>query len=208
MATQSPFPFLDGFFDKLSHALQPPSWMVEEIQRRAVLFINHVLMQEQEAQSRLVRQSGRVILAQWRGFSIRLQATPAGLVDLAPSAAEPDLTLTVTEESPLGMAQAALRGDKPPVRIVGDVELASEVNWLVENVRWDLEEDLSRLIGDAPAHAVGGVARRMASALRQFAGTVRPAHDAGRGGGSTGAADPVVSASTDINSTGPGKTGA
>jgi ubiquinone biosynthesis protein UbiJ len=39
------------------------------------------------------------------------------------------------------------------VRIEGDVQLAAEVNWLVDHVRWDMEEDLSRLMGDAPAHA-------------------------------------------------------
>jgi ubiquinone biosynthesis protein UbiJ len=54
------------------------------------------------------------------------------------------------------------------VRIAGDVEFANEVNWLVEHVRWDLEEDLSRLVGDAPAHAMGNAARQMVQALRQF----------------------------------------
>jgi ubiquinone biosynthesis accessory factor UbiJ len=65
-----------------------------------------------------------------------------------------------------------LRGDKPPVRIAGDVQFAAEINWLVDHVRWDLEEDLSRIVGDAPAHAMGEAARRVALALRQFA---RPA---------------------------------
>jgi ubiquinone biosynthesis protein UbiJ len=99
-----------------------------------------------------------------------LIATPAGLLDRAPAEAKPDLTLAVTEESPLALAQAMLRGDKPAVRIEGDVQLAAEVNWLVDHVRWDLEEDLSRVIGDAPAHALGQGARSMASALRQFLG--------------------------------------
>jgi ubiquinone biosynthesis accessory factor UbiJ len=172
MATQSPFPFLDTFFDRLRSGLQPPAWMVEEVQRRIVLLLNHVLMQEPEAQSRLARQAQRVVEARWRNFGMRLAATPAGLLDLAPIGGQPDLILTLTEESPWGLAQAALRGDNPPVRIEGDVEFASEVNWLVDNVRWDIEEDLSRLVGDAPAHAMAGAARRIVQALRQF---VRPA---------------------------------
>jgi ubiquinone biosynthesis protein UbiJ len=49
------------------------------------------------------------------------------------------------------------------------VQLAAEINWLVDHVRWDLEDDLAHLIGDAPAHVVGDVARRAAQALRQFA---------------------------------------
>jgi ubiquinone biosynthesis accessory factor UbiJ len=184
MATQSPFPFLDDLFDRLSSGLQPPAWMVEEIQRRLVLLVNHVLMQEPEAQARLARQAGRVLQAQWRSFVVRLVATPAGLLDVAPLAAQPDLTLTVTETSPWGLAQAALRGDKPPVTIAGDVQFAAEVNWLVDHVRWDLEEDLSRVIGDAPAHVIGDGVRSMVQALRQFAGArapAQPAPNAGQG---------------------------
>jgi len=142
--------------------------MVEEIQRRLVLMINHVLAQEPEAQARLKRQAGRIVEARWRIFLVRLVATPAGLLDLASPSAQPDLTLTLVEESPWELAQAALRGDKPPVRIAGDVQFAAEVNWLVENVRWDLEEDLSRVIGDAPSHALAAGGRRMVEALRQF----------------------------------------
>lgn len=178
MATQSPFPFLDDLFSRLSGGLQPPAWMVDEVQRRMVLLINHVLMQEPEAQARLARQRGRVLQAQWRSFVVRLVATPAGLLDVAPPATQPDLTLTVTETSAWGLAQAALRGDKPPVTIAGDVQFAAEVNWLVDNVRWDLEEDLSRLVGDAPAHVVGDAARSIVRALRQFAGVRPPAEPA------------------------------
>jgi ubiquinone biosynthesis protein UbiJ len=175
MATPSPASLFDQLFDRVGQALQPPAWVVEEMQRRLVLLINHVLQQEPEAQARLRRQAGRLIEAQWRVFHIRLQATPAGLLDLGPIGAAPDLTLTVTEDSPWQLAQAALRGDKPPVRIAGDVQLAAEVQWLVDHVRWDLEEDLARIVGDAPAHAMGQVARGMAEGLRRFVGGVAAA---------------------------------
>lgn len=168
-----PIPFLDELFGNVAHALQPPPWMVDELQRRLVLLVNHVLMQEPEAQARLARQAGKVVQAHWRGFSMRLGATRAGLFEVLPRAdagaqAAADLTLTLTEESPLQLAQAALRGDKPPVHIAGDVQFAAEINWLVDNVRWDAEEDLSRLVGDAPAHAMADVARRVLGAMREF----------------------------------------
>lgn len=168
MATQSPDSFLDQIFERVGKAFQPPAWMVEEVQRRLVLTLNHVLQQETEAQARLKRQSGRVVEAHWRQFSMRLQATPAGLLDLAPATLQPDLTLTLTEESPFSLVQTTMRGDKPAVRIAGDVQLAAEVQWLVDHVRWDIEEDLARVFGDAPAHAIGEVLRRMGTTLRQF----------------------------------------
>lgn len=171
MATQSPFLLLESFLQTLSPAnFQPPVWLMDEAQRRVVLLLNHILSQEKEATNRLARQKGRVVHMQWRFLAMELVATPAGLLDRAPNGAKPDLVLAVTEESPLALAQAALRGDKPAVRIEGDVQLAAEVNWLVDHVRWDMEEDLSKVIGDAPAHALGQAARGMAAALRQFLG--------------------------------------
>jgi len=170
MATQSPFSLLQDSLQKLPLPnLQPPDWAVAEVQRRIVLLLNHVLQQETQAMSRLKHQQGRVILAQWRSVQFRLLATPAGLLDLADSQATPDLVLTVTDESPLALLQSALRGDKPTVRIEGDVQLAAEVNWLTEHVRWDIEEDLARLIGDVPAHTLSQGVQGMVSGLRQFA---------------------------------------
>lgn len=179
MATPSPASFLNQLFDRAGKLLQPPPWLVDEMQRRLVLTLNHVLQQEPEAQARLKRQAGRVVEAHWRAFSVRLLATPAGLLDLGPITQKPDLILTLTDDSPWSLAQSALRGEKPAVRIAGDVQLAAEVQWLVDHVRWDLEEDLARVFGDAPAHAVATVGRRMADALRGF---VSRAPGAGAGG--------------------------
>jgi ubiquinone biosynthesis protein UbiJ len=164
-----PFDFLQDFFDNAARALQPPPWMVEELQRRWLLLVNHVLMQEPEAQERLAGHAGKVLEAHWRSLSMRIAATRAGLFELAPPSEVPaDLTVTLTEESALQLAQTALRGDKPPIHIAGDVQFASDINWLVDNVRWDAEEDLARLVGDAPAHAIADAARRVLAAMREF----------------------------------------
>jgi len=178
MASTAPSLF-DQLFDRLGQAFQPPPWAVHEMQHRLVLLFNHVLQQEPEAQARLKRQAGRLVEAHWRHFNMRLVATPAGLLDLGSATQPADLTLTVTEESPLALAQSALRGDKPAVRIAGDVQLAAEVQWLVDHVRWDIEEDLARVFGDAPAHAMGNVLHRMADALRSFVGRGPAAAPAG-----------------------------
>lgn len=168
---QSPFSFLNGLFERVAAGPQPPQWLVHELQQRMVLFLNHVLMQEPEAMDRLVRQKGRIAHVQWRVYVMALAITPAGLLNLAPESATPDLRLEVIEASPFALAQAAVRGDKPSIRIEGDVQLAAQINWLVDHVRWDVEEDLARVIGDAPAHTVAQMARRMSQALRQFVGS-------------------------------------
>ncbi len=169
MATQFPFAFLEDFFKSLP-VPTPPAWAIHETHHRVVLLLNHVLMQEPQAMQRLVRQTGRVVLTQWRSFTFTVKVTPAGLLDLAGEGATPDLTLVLSEESPFALAQGLVQGAKPPVRIEGDVQLAAEVNWLADNLRWDVEEDLSRIVGDAPSHLLMEAGRKLGAALRNFPG--------------------------------------
>jgi len=168
MATQSPFSLAAQALQHLGASLPPPTWVQDETINRVLLFLNHVLMQEPEAMRRLARQKGQRIQLQWQKFSLQLSPTPAGLLERMPVEGF-DLRLTVTDESPLAIANALMRGDKPSVRIEGDVQLAAEINWLMDHVRWDVEEDLARLIGDAPAHTLAQWARSALTAIRQFA---------------------------------------
>ncbi len=168
MATQSPFSFPGGILSRILASAQPPSWLVSEVQHRVVLFLNHVLMQESAATERLERQSGRVVQVQWRQIQLALKITPAGLLDLAGSDETPDLRVQVVDESPLALARDVLQGEKPSIRIDGDVQFAAEIQWLVDHVRWDIEEDLARIVGDTPAHWIAQVGQRVAVALRQF----------------------------------------
>jgi ubiquinone biosynthesis protein UbiJ len=170
MNTTSPFSFLKS----LSSRFQAPAWVVDEGQQKLVLLLNHVLMQEKEAQNRLLRHKGRVVHVGWGVFELDLVITPAGLLDRALPAAKPDLTLRVAAESPVTLVQSVLAGKAPQVTVEGDVQLAAELGWLADNLRWDVEEDLSRLIGDAAAHSVAKVARQMLAGLRQFVAQAPP----------------------------------
>jgi ubiquinone biosynthesis protein UbiJ len=170
MATQSPFSMLESILQSFNLPVTPPAWAIDETHRRIVLLLNHVLMQEPQAMERLVRQKGRIVLMQWRAFTLRLLVTPAGLFDVAAPDAQADLLLVITQESLLSIAQELMQGGKPSVRIEGDVQLAAEVSWLIDHVRWDIEEDLARILGDAPAHAVVQLARTVAQAVQQFVG--------------------------------------
>lgn len=54
----------------------------------------------------------------------------------------------------------------PEVRLAGDIALATAVGKVLQALRWDAEADLSRVIGDIPAHLLG----RASGALRQACG--------------------------------------
>jgi ubiquinone biosynthesis protein UbiJ len=171
MATSSPFSLLNSLFGELGNklsTLQPPAWAIDEVQHRLVLLFNHVLMQEPEATARLARLKGRIVRVQWRTLSMTLAATPAGLLELVASHKAADLSLVVADGSPASLFQTVIAGGKPPIKIEGDVQLAAEMNWLVDHVRWDIEEDLSRILGDAPAHAFVSVAQQIVAGLKSF----------------------------------------
>ncbi len=165
---------LQGLLQNFRLPFTPPSWAIDELHHRIVLLLNHVLMQEPQAMERLIRQKGNVVRMQWREMTFMVVVTPAGLFDLAVSGARADLALVITEESALAIAQNLMAGNKPGVRIEGDVQLAADISWLIDHVRWDLEEDLARLLGDAPAHGLMQALQAMAHAVKQFAGRGAP----------------------------------
>jgi ubiquinone biosynthesis accessory factor UbiJ len=65
--------------------------------------------------------------------------------------------------------EAALRGGS--VHIQGDAEVAQTFSELLKHARPDLEEELSRLIGDVAAHQVGSAARSLLSFAQRAAST-------------------------------------
>ena len=160
------FPRLDEWAEHVFDRLRPPPWLESEMKQRVLLFLNHVLMQESAAQERLQRQRGRQVQWRWRDLDLRVGITPAGLLERGDETATPDLVLILNESSPIEVARTVLQGQRPALRIEGDVQLAADINWLVDHVRWDPEEDLARLIGDVPAHRLASAGRRTAQALR------------------------------------------
>lgn len=169
-----PEPVLKGVASLLEKVVEwapPPSWVTNEAADRLVLLLNHVLQQENAATERLERQSGRSVRAQWRHFHLRLRVTKAGLFERLPfdlpaqegvveqDMRPDDLSITLQDGPLAPILGAVAKGEKPNLSIEGDVQLAAELNWLVDHVRWDIEEDLSRIIGDAPAHTLLGLLR-------------------------------------------------
>ncbi|HUQ26331.1 MAG TPA: SCP2 sterol-binding domain-containing protein [Burkholderiales bacterium] len=74
----------------------------------------------------------------------------------------PDLSLQVGPQAVFALA----RGEEEFLRAVevkGNARLAQEVASLARNLRWDVEEELSRVFGDVAAHRMAGAARGFAA---------------------------------------------
>lgn len=140
---------------------------------RITLLLNHVIAAETVATDRLRPHAGRTIQLHWTGWPSLLPAppvvafavTPAGLLEWAGEAppAAPDLRVSLDASNPARLAAQWFAGERPSVNIEGDSAFAADVSWLIENLRWDIEDDLARVIGQGPAHQLSRAAGALSS---------------------------------------------
>jgi ubiquinone biosynthesis protein UbiJ len=89
------------------------------------------------------------------------------------------LHVRVDAANPARLLALALAGETPALQIEGDAALATDINWLVDHLRWDVAADLEPLIGPAAAHQVvrlgSALARGLKRAVATFGPTMTPA---------------------------------
>lgn len=190
-------------------ALHPFSWIGALALPRLTLLLNHVLSSEPAATAKLQPHAGRTIDLRWTSdFTpplprllnpvpegspwvpppLRFVITPAGLLEAVEAQADTPLppadglTLTVHLSAPLTLARQALRGERPDVQIEGDAALAEAASWLMKHLRWDIQDDVARLLGNAPAELL----RNLGDGIRQALQRWRPGPDTHRGAGPGG----------------------
>jgi ubiquinone biosynthesis protein UbiJ len=116
--------------------------------------INHLLAAESWARDKLRPHAGKTVIIRVASLELSFVIEAGGLVA---TAGNTDASLPPTLEVTLAPASlmAALRGEESALKsaeIRGDAEFAAAVLFLVKNLRWDFEEDLSRVVGDIAAH--------------------------------------------------------
>ena len=145
--------------------------------QRLTLVLNHVLASEPVAAARLKNHAGRCIGLQMEGWpavlppppAMRFCITPAGLLEWQDVAlGEPDLRVAVDARNPLQIAWRLLTGGRPTIAIQGDAAFAADVNWLADNLRWDVAADLERVFGPLAAQQLSQAGRALAAALKQL----------------------------------------
>lgn len=158
-----------------------PDWLSGASQQglRALLAaLNHLLAANDSARASLRPHAGRLIRLEARDpaqsaawFSMLLCVSAEGLLEPAPAAtSSPSVTMSIRPSLDAGFAMLSKgpAGLQPHLRIEGDVLLAAALGELSRTLRWDVEEDLSRLTGDVIAHRIVGLAAGAAQALREL----------------------------------------
>jgi ubiquinone biosynthesis protein UbiJ len=113
--------------------------------------------------------SPRYVLIESTGLTLKLSAVTAEALAGIPV----DATLSGGPFSLLALSGAAPEAvlQRGAVRIEGDAELAQKFRELALLLRPDLEEELSQVLGDVPAHQVGRFARAALGWTRKAAAT-------------------------------------
>jgi ubiquinone biosynthesis protein UbiJ len=140
----------------------------------ALSAMNHVLQQQPAARDQMRVHAGqqlRVVIAGPLGdVSSDARIGEDGLLFVtAPAAPAVVLTLAPTMDALFGVLGGGPRGLGPHLKVEGDVMLSAAVGKVAESLRWDFEEDLSRVVGDTVAHRVG----RVVHGLRERSGGLR-----------------------------------
>ncbi len=119
--------------------------------------INHLLSQHSGAREKLIAHAGKIVRIDAPPFSFTLAVAASGTVEAIPDPGKADVAFKLRlAQLPLMLAdpERALKS----VHLEGDAEFAQTLGVLMREVRWDAEEDLSRVIGDVPAYrAMQGV---------------------------------------------------
>lgn len=138
--------------------------------------LNRLLEAEPWARERLAPFAGMALELRAPPLpGLRFVILPGGRLEAAGGAEHADLVVTLRPEA----LPALMQGEEHFLRsidVAGDTRLAAETMTLMRHLRWDAEEDLSRLVGDVAAHRLMGLARHIlawqADAARRLAETV------------------------------------
>jgi ubiquinone biosynthesis protein UbiJ len=133
----------------------------------AVSVLNRMLARQAWARTKLAPFAGRVARISAPPFALSLAVAEGGrFADAA--GAEPAVTIGMDASAlplVLGDPQAVLRN----VSLAGDADFAQALSFVLQNLRPEPEEELSRFIGDAPAQRLVSLLRVSAGHWRQLA---------------------------------------
>ncbi len=134
----------------------------------AAAAVNHVLRSAPLAMERLRGHAGRTAEFHVGPIRFALTVQTTGEVTAALPEAPRDLHVRM---SPFLLPRLAL-GEEAAFREIameGDMEFAQEISYLARNLDWDVEEDLSRAVGDVAARRIVAAGRSVSQWSRDAA---------------------------------------
>lgn len=120
----------------------------------STLVLQHLISQNSWANGMLKPFSGKSVQFKIAALSTSLVILEDGSLAIAGETNVPDATVAMS----LNLALRLIAKDEAAKRLItieGDTHLAAELAKVFANMRWDYEDDLSKLVGDIPANKLG-----------------------------------------------------
>ncbi len=110
--------------------------------------INHLLGQNDWMQTKLKPYSGKLISLEIDSLIIKLVVNDQGQLILSEANGSPDASIQMSLTS---FIQLVTQKKKMGITVKGNLDFAHDFSIVIQSLQWDIEDDLSRFIGDIPA---------------------------------------------------------
>lgn len=128
--------------------------------------LQHLIAQNTWATPMLQPFSGKSVRLNIAFINTSLVILENGSLAIAGETNIPDATITIPPSLLLRLI-AKDESAKLQIKIDGDTHLATALAKVFSHMRWDYEDDLSKLIGDVPANKIGTFSRHVASTVKE-----------------------------------------
>lgn len=129
--------------------------------------INHMLAAEPWARAQLAPHVNKTLHVSVQPFTIKLAVAPDGTVARATGTTVADTVVTLPYSAIARMVAGGSDAVMRDMRLEGDAEFAQAVSLLAKNLRWDVEEDLSKVVGDGASHRIVSAARKTSAEIKR-----------------------------------------
>ncbi len=129
-------------------------------------FLQHLTAQNSWSKAHLLAFAGKAIQFDFAIFKTNLIILEDGSLALGGETAAPEASIYAPPSLMLRML-AKDESAKLEFKIMGDAHLAAEIAKILQNMRWDVEDDLSKLVGDIPATKLADFSRKTTQTIKE-----------------------------------------
>jgi len=118
------------------------------IQNIKKIILDHLLSQNDWMKTKLIDHKNKVVVIEISGLKLIFKIDENGLLHSVNESEKFDCIIKLTVND--FITQLTTKNNSN-VSIKGDLELANQISQVLRKIEWDIEDDLSKYIGDIPA---------------------------------------------------------
>ena len=134
----------------------------------AAEFLQHMTNQNNWSRQHLLAYAGKVVQFNIAFIHTKLLILEDGSLGVAPSNTDADVSIHIPPSLALRL-MAKDEAAKMLIKVEGDTHLATALGKVLQHIRWDVEEDLSKVIGDIPANKMAAASKQAFTTARKQA---------------------------------------